>query len=195
VLTLATADRALAADWFRRSEGAGFDGLIAKRTDDRYEPGVRTWLKVKHLRTVDCVVAGLRWAKGGPGRAAGALLLGLHDGEGVLHYVGHASSFKAPERRELAKALREFITKDASEGFGDGRSPGGESRWTGARDTSWVRLLPELVCEGTFDQLDQGRFRHGSTFRRWRPDKPPEACDYDQLETAVPEELEALLCG
>lgn len=191
-LTPATRDVGIASDWFTRFEGAGFDGLIAKQLHGHYEPGVRSMLKIKHLRTVDCVVGGLRWAKDEAGTAVGSLLLGLYDADGALHYVGHTSSFRAPERRALVERLAPLITEDADEGFGGGRTPGGESRWSRGKDTSWVRLRPELVCEVTFDQLQSARFRHGSTFRRWRTDKPPAACDFDQLEVAPPAEFAEL---
>ncbi|MEX2230220.1 MAG: ATP-dependent DNA ligase [Dehalococcoidia bacterium] len=194
-LTPATPDTLVAADWFERFEGAGFDGLIAKRLDGPYEPGVRSMFKIKHMRTVDCVVAGLRWAKDEAGTAVGSLLLGLYDRDGTLHYVGHTSSFRAPERRALVERLSPLITEDEGEGFGGGRTPGGESRWSRGKDTSWVRLRPGLVCEVTFDQLQSARFRHGSTFVRWRHDKPPAACDFDQLEIAPPAELAALFGG
>jgi ATP-dependent DNA ligase len=188
-LTPATRERALALDWFDRFEGAGFDGVIAKPLKGTYQPGKRAMAKIKHLRTVDCVIAGYRWAKGEEGAAIGSLLLGLYDGAGVLHYVGHTSSFKGPERREWAQTLEPLVTEDESEGFGGGRSPGGQSRWSAGKDTSWVRVRPELVCEATFDYLQGERFRHASTFRRVRTDKPPRACTFDQLEATVPYEL------
>jgi ATP-dependent DNA ligase len=185
-LTPATDDFALASRWFDEFEGAGLDGVIAKRAEDTYRPGVRSMIKIKHLRTADCVVAGLRWYKGEEERAVGSLLLGLYDGDGVLHHVGHTASFKGPERRELAEKFRPLITEDESSGFGGGRTPGAPSRWTGGKDMTWVRLRPETVCEVSFDHLQGDRFRHAATFKRWRPDKPPEQCTYDQLETTVP---------
>lgn len=188
-LTPATRDRDLAQDWFDRFEGAGLDGVVAKRRDSAYQPGVRAMLKIKHLRTVDCVVGGLRWYKGEPERAVGSLLLGLYDDAGVFHHVGHTASFKADEKRELARRLRPCITDDQGAGFGSGRTPGGPSRWTGDKDLSWVRLRPQLVCEVTFDYLQGDRFRHAATFVRWRPDKPPEQCTFDQIATTVPYEL------
>ncbi len=193
--TPSTRDVEQARDWFDRFEGAGFDGVIAKRLDGVYQPGVRSLVKIKHSRTADCVVGGLRWAKGQEGTAVASLLLGLYDADGVLHHVGHTSSFKAPEKRMLAEQLAPYIipVEDDSTGFGRGRTPGAPSRWTGGRDTAWVRLRPELVCEVKFDHLQGDRFRHGTTFQRWRPDKPPESCAYDQLEAAVPQELQALL--
>jgi ATP-dependent DNA ligase len=188
-LTPATRDRAEARDWFERFEGAGLDGVVAKRLDDPYQPGVRAMTKIKHLRTVECVVGGFRWNRGEEGRSVGSLLLGLYDDQGVLHHVGHTSSFKAGEKRALVETLRPYATEDENDGFGLGRTPGGPSRWTQGRDQSWVRLRPELVCEVTFDHLQGNRFRHAATFRRWRPDKPPRACTFDQIAVTVPFEL------
>ena len=191
-ITPVTFDAGTAQDWFQRFEGAGLDGVVAKRLDDVYRPGARSMLKIKHLRTVDCVVGGFRWNKGETGKSVGSLLLGLYDEAGVLGYVGHTSSFKAAEKRALVETLRPYLTDDESVGFGQGRTPGGQSRWTGGRDTSWVRVRPELVCEVTFDHLQGERFRHAATFRRWRPDKPPRACTYDQIASAVPFELQQI---
>jgi ATP-dependent DNA ligase len=181
-LTPATADIATAGDWFEQFEGAGLDGIVAKRLDGAYQPGVRAMAKIKHLRTADCVVAGLRWYKGEHERAIGSLLLGLYDDDGVLHHVGHTSSFKADEKRRLADELRPHISDDEGEGYGGGRMPGSPSRWTGAKDLSWVRLRPERVCEVTFDHLQGNRFRHAATFKRWRTDKQPSACTFEQIE-------------
>jgi ATP-dependent DNA ligase len=167
--------------------------VIAKRLDQPYQPGVRALVKIKHKRTADCVVAGFRWAKDQAGVAVGSLLLGLYDEAGILHHVGHTSSFKAPEKRALTERLAPFVTEDEGSGFGRGRTPGAPSRWTSGKDVSWVRLRPELVCEVTFDHLQGDRFRHGATFQRWRPDKPAEECTYDQLEAVVPAELRDLL--
>jgi ATP-dependent DNA ligase len=191
-LTPMTRDRDEALDWFERFEGAGLDGVVAKRAADPYQPGVRAMLKIKHLRTVDCVVGGFRWNRGEEGRSVGSLLLGLYDAAGVLHHVGHTSSFKAAEKRALVDTLSAYITDDESVSYGQGRTPGGPSRWTGARDLSWVRLRPDLVCEVTFDHLQGDRFRHAATFRRWRPDKPPRACSFDQIATTVPFLLEEI---
>ena len=192
-LTPATRNRDEALDWFDRFEGAGLDGVVAKRIDDPYQPDVRAMLKVKHLRTVDCVVGGFRWNRGEEGRSVGSLLLGLYDEHGVLHHVGHTSSFKADEKRELARSLQQYVSGDGAEGedggFGRGRTPGAPSRWTGGRDLSWVRLRPELVCEVSFDHLQGDRFRHAATFRCWRHDKPPRACTFDQIAVTVPFEL------
>jgi ATP-dependent DNA ligase len=181
-VTPATIDRDEAQRWFETFEGAGLDGIIAKRLNMTYQPGVRAMLKIKHLREADCVVGGFRWYKGGEGNAVGSLLLGLHDNDGVLHLVGHTSSFKADEKRALVDKLKPYITNEDI-GFGEGRTPGAPSRWTGKKDLSWMRLRPELVCEVSFDHLQGNRFRHAATFRRWRTDKPPRACTFDQLET------------
>jgi ATP-dependent DNA ligase len=188
-LTPATHDPVLAQDWFERFEGAGLDGVIAKRLDDVYRPGQRSMLKIKHLRTVDCVVGGYRWNRGEEGRSVGSLLLGLYDDAGVFHHVGHTSSFKAQEKRDLVSFLEPYVSEDDGDGFGKGRTPGEPSRWTGDRDMTWVRLRPELVCEVTFDYLQGNRFRHAATFRRWRHDKAPEQCGFDQIETTPPYEL------
>jgi ATP-dependent DNA ligase len=188
-LTPATRDITTAREWFERFEGAGLDGVIAKRLDGAYQPGARAMAKIKHLRTADCVVAGLRWYKDMPERAVGSLLLGLYDDAGVLHHVGHTSSFKADEKRRLADELRPYVSDDDAQGFGHGRMPGSPSRWTGAKDLSWVRLRPELVCEVTFDHLQGNRFRHAATFVRWRTDKPPAACTYEQIEETPAYEL------
>jgi ATP-dependent DNA ligase len=191
-LTPITANFDLATRWFREFEGAGLDGVIAKRADEHYRPAARSMIKVKHLRTADCVVGGFRWYKGSEQMAVGSLLLGLYDAEGTLHHVGHTASFKGNERVELVNKLKPYITEDEDVGFWGGRVPGSPSRWTGGKDLSWVRLRPELVCEVAFDHLQGDRFRHASTFRRWRPDKPPEQCTYDQLEAPVPYALKEI---
>jgi ATP-dependent DNA ligase len=191
-VTPMTSDFDLASRWFEEFEGAGLDGVVAKRADEPYRPGVRAMQKIKHLRTVDCVVGGFRWYKGSEGSAVGSLLLGLYDEKGVLHHVGHTASFKGPERVELAAKLAPYVTEDEGDGFGGGRTPGSPSRWTGGKDVSWIRLRPELVCEVSFDHLQGDRFRHAATFRHWRPDKPPEQCTYDQLEAPVPYALKEI---
>jgi ATP-dependent DNA ligase len=191
-VTPATRDHAVAADWFDRFEGAGFHGVIAKKLSGRYEHGVRGWSKIKHLRTADCVVGGFRWLKDNEGRAVGSLLLGLHDDAGTFHLVGHTSSFSAKEKRDLVAFLAPYRTEDESESFGHGRAPGGPSRWNQGKDQEWQRLRPELVCEVTFDYLQGERFRHAATFKRWRKDKPPAECRFDQLEAPVPAELKAV---
>jgi ATP-dependent DNA ligase len=188
-LTPATTDRTLAADWFDRFEGAGLDGVVAKRLAEPYRPGERVMLKVKHQRTVDCVVSGFRWHKDGHGTAVGSLLLGLYDDKGVLHHVGASSSFNMAERKRLVAFLEPYR---GDSGFGRGRTPGEPNRWTGTRDVSWEPLRPELVCEVAFDHLQGDRFRHGATFLRWRHDKPPGQCTYSQIAEVAPVELQAV---
>jgi ATP-dependent DNA ligase len=191
-VTPSTPDAALAQDWFERFEGAGLDGVIAKRLDEPYKPGMRALVKIKHLRTVDCVVGGYRWNRGEEGRSVGSLLLGLFDDKGVFHHVGHTSSFKAQEKRDLVSFLEPYVSDDGGDGFGKGRTPGEPSRWTGDRDMSWVRLRPELVCEVTFDYLQGNRFRHAATFKHWRHDKPPRECNFEQIATTPPYELKQI---
>jgi ATP-dependent DNA ligase len=194
-LTPATTDRALAQDWFHRFEGAGLDGVIAKRLSEPYQPGKRAMLKIKHQRTADCVVAGFRWHKNGPGTHVGSLLLGLFDDAGTLHHVGVTSSFSWDRRAALTaelEPLRENAVDAhpwgdwaewaaAAEASGQ-RVPGATSRWNRGKDLSWEALRPERVAEVAYDHLQGDRFRHGTTFKRWRPDKPPSDCRYDQLE-------------
>jgi len=198
-LTPITRDRALAQDWLERFEGAGLDGVIAKPAGSAYQPGKRTMIKVKHARTADCVVAGFRWHKSGKD-AVGSLLLGLYDVKGVLHHVGVTSSFTMATRKALAKEL-EPLRKNAFEEHpwrewaeaaesGTQRMPGGQSRWSAGKDLSWEPLRIERVCEVKYDHLQGDRFRHAATFQRWRPDKPPADCRYDQLETTRAYELE-----
>ena len=197
-LTPCTRDRSLAREWFNRFEGAGLDGVIAKRENAIYEPGKRIMVKVKHARTADCVVAGFRWHKNGPGELVGSLLLGLYDEAKTLHHVGVTASFTAAARRELAKEL-EPLRKDALAGHpwrgwaeamdGSTRMPGGQSRWSQGKDLSWEPLRIERVCEVKYDHLQGDRFRHGTTFLRWRADKRPADCRYDQLEVTPPAEL------
>ena len=185
-LTPSTTERATAADWFDRFEGAGLDGVIAKRAEEVYHPGARVMLKIKHQRTVDCVVSGFRWHKDFPGSAVGSLLLGLYDSSAVLQYVGGTASFKVSERKQLVPFLEPYRGES---GFGEGRTPGEPNRWTGKKDTTWVALRPELVCEVAFDHLQGDRFRHGATFLRWRHDKPAAECTFAQIEEVVPSEL------
>jgi len=175
-VTPQTADPEEATVWFTRYEGAGLDGVVAKDPAGPYRPGERRWVKVKHLRTVDCVVGGYRLAKAGDG--IGSLLLGLYDEEGALHHVGHTSSFDVAERRAILAQLQPLV---GGESFGRGRTPGGPSRWARSADSAWTSVRPELVCEVSFDHLQSGRFRHASRFLRWRPDKPPRSCGFDQL--------------
>jgi ATP-dependent DNA ligase len=192
-LTPATDDPDVASDWFARFEGAGLDGVVAKPGDLRYLPDKRAMFKVKHERTADCVVAGFRWHK--EGGIVGSLLLGLYDQDGVLHHVGVASGFKAVRRRELVDELAPFRAGAVEahpwlEGAAESsRIPGGTSRWSAGKDMSWEPLRPELVCEVGYDHLQEQRFRHGTSFRRWRPDREPVSCTYAQLDTPVPTEL------
>lgn len=171
-----TEDTDEAGGWLDRYERMGLDGVVAKQLDSVYVPNKRGWMKIKQHRTCDCVVGGYRLNKTGDG--IGSLLLGLYDADKTLHYVGHTSSFKATERREL---LEQLSNLEGEGGFGHGRSPGGPSRWTGGRDTSWVSIKPELVCEVGFDRMLGERFRHAATFLRWRPDRKPPSCTFDQL--------------
>jgi ATP-dependent DNA ligase len=199
-LTPATADRAVAADWFDRFEGAGLDGVVAKPLTLPYREDERVMLKVKHARTADCVVGGFRWHKDGAG--VGSLLLGLYDDEGTLHHVGVASSFSVARRKELVDELAPYRDNALdghpwagwAEAVADagGRMPGGQSRWNAGRSMEWEPLRPELVVEVAFDHLQGDRFRHATSFVRWRPERDPRSCTYSQLETAVPEELEAV---
>ena len=202
-LSPATRDRALAEDWFRRFEGAGLDGVMAKRLDAPYRAGERTMLKVKHARTADCVVAGFRWHKKGPGTMVGSLLLGLYDDEHTLHHVGVAASFTDAVRRQLVaelaplreKALDGHPWRDWAEAQDDAsatgqRLPGATSRWNRGKDLSWEPLRPERVCEVAYDHMQGSRFRHAAQFLRWRPDRRPEDCRYDQLEVTPAYELE-----
>jgi ATP-dependent DNA ligase len=202
-LTPATKDRKLAEDWFRRFEGAGLDGVIAKPLAGIYESNKRVMFKVKHERECDCVVAGFRWHKQGPGEAVGSLLLGLFDDAGALQHVGVCASFTNVKRRELLTflepyrkdALRNHPWKDWAAGASadfTGRMPGGQSRWSQGKDLSWEPLRPELVVEVGYDHLQSGRFRHTAQFRRWRSDKRPKDCTYAQLEVVPPAELKAI---
>jgi ATP-dependent DNA ligase len=197
-ITPVTADRALAQDWLQRFEGAGLDGVMAKPVDAKYQPGKRTMFKIKHARTADCVVAGFRWYKDTQD-AVGSLLLGLYDESGQLQHVGVTSSFTMARRRELVEELaplRDNAMADhpwrewaqASVGDAD-RMPGAKSRWSGGKDLGWEPLRPERVCEVKYDHLQGRRFRHATTFLRWRDDKPAAECRYDQLEVATPFEL------
>ncbi|HEY8238224.1 MAG TPA: ATP-dependent DNA ligase [Candidatus Limnocylindrales bacterium] len=207
-LTPATTDRALAVDWFDRFEGAGLDGVIAKRLDGTYQPGKRAMIKVKHQRTADCAVAGFRWHKNGPNTHVGSLLLGLFDDAGTLHSVGVTSSFTWEKREALTKELAPLREKaleghpwgewaewaQAAEASGQ-RLPGATSRWNRGKDLSWEPLRVERVAEVAYDHLQGDRFRHGTTFLRWRPDKQPADCRYDQLEETAAYELEKIFRG
>lgn len=207
-LTPATRDRKLASDWFRRFEGAGLDGVMAKTSYGTYEPNKRVMLKVKHERDCDCVVAGFRWHKKGEQTLVGSLLLGLFDQKGALQHVGVCSSFSVEKRRELAEFLAAY-REDALAGHpwrswaehapeaadAARRMPGGKSRWSQGKDLSWEPLRPELVIEVAYDHMQGDRFRHTAQFRRWRLDKKPTDCTYEQLEVVAPQELREIFSG
>ena len=202
-LSPATLDRALAEDWFQRFEGAGLDGVMAKRLDEPYLPGQRTMIKVKHQRTADCVVAGFRWHKNGHGTMVGSLLLGLYDDGGTLHHVGVTAAFTNAVRKQLVEELAPLresaMDRHPWQGWAETqeeatakmqRQPGATSRWNRGKDLSWEPLRPERVCEVSYDHMQGDRFRHAAQFKRWRPDKPPDECRYDQLEVTPAYELE-----
>jgi ATP-dependent DNA ligase len=204
-LTPATRDREIAEDWFRRFEGAGLDGVIAKPLNGTYEPDKRVMLKIKHERDCDCVVAGFRWHKKGDRTLVGSLLLGLLDHSGALQHVGVCASFSNAKRLELAEFLRPYrqdallnhpwkawAELDGTLPDGSKRMPGGQSRWSQGKDLSWEALRPELVVEVAYDHMQGDRFRHTAQFRRWRPDKKPADCTYAQLEVVPPQELTAI---
>jgi ATP-dependent DNA ligase len=198
-ITPATHDHAVAEDWFRRFEGAGFDGVIAKPLAGIYEPDKRVMFKVKHERECDCVVAGFRWHKTGENTLIGSLLLGLFDDSGALQHVGVCASFTVEKRRELVECLapyrRDALVNHpwagwAEPGQGDPqRMPGGQSRWSQGKDLSWQPVRPELVVEVAYEHMQGSRFRHMAHFRRWRTDKKPSDCTYAQLEVVAPQEL------
>jgi len=197
-LTPMTRDRNVAAEWLERFEGAGLDGVIAKPDTQPYMPGKRVMFKIKHARTADCVVAGFRWHKSGHDAIA-SLLLGLYDAGGTLHHVGVTSSFTMAARKSLVKELEPLRTnaltshpwKAWAEAEGTGqRMPGGHSRWSAGKDLSWEPLRIERVCEVKYDHLQGDRFRHAATFLRWRSDRRPGDCRYDQLEVTPAYELE-----
>ena len=196
-LTPMTRDRNLAVEWLERFEGAGLDGVIAKPAGATYQPGKRAMFKIKHVRTADCVVAGFRWHKSGKD-AVGSLLLGLYDDAGTLQHVGVTSAFTMAMRKQLVKEFaplrkhalekhpwREWAGAQAE----SSRMPGGQSRWSAGKDLSWEPLRIERVCEVKYDHMEGDRFRHATVFQRWRPDKKPKACRYDQLEVTPAYEL------
>jgi ATP-dependent DNA ligase len=205
-LTPATRNTNIAADWFRRFEGAGFDGVMAKPVEGAYEADKRVMLKVKHERDCDCVVAGFRWYKTGERNAVGSLLLGLYDDAGALEHVGVCGSFPMEKRKELV----EFLAPYRNNALADHpwkawaardpeavpqRMPGGQSRWSQGKDLSWEPLRPELVAEVAYEHMQGSRFRHMAQFRRWRTDKRPMDCTYAQLEVVPPQELMAIFAG
>jgi ATP-dependent DNA ligase len=207
-LTPTTSESSVAADWFRRFEGAGLDGVMAKPMSGTYEPDKRVMLKVKHERDCDCVVAGFRWYKKGGPPSVGSLLLGLFDDSGALQHVGVCGSFALKKRRELVEFLAPYRTNalaahpwkswaehEASTAEAAHRMPGGQSRWSQGKDLSWEPLRPELVVEVAYDHMQGGRFRHIAQFRRWRTDKKPSDCTYEQLEVVPPQELAEIFAG
>ena len=197
-LTPMTRDAAVASEWLAQFEGAGLDGVIVKPHHGTYEPGKRAMLKVKHARTADCVVAGFRWHKTGKNTLVGSLLLGLYDDKGKLQHVGVTSSFTMAKRAELVaelaplrnRALENHPWRDWAEAGEMNRMPGGQSRWSAGKDLSWEPLRIERVCEVKYDHMQGDRFRHAAVFQRWRPDKRPNDCRYDQLDVTTPYELE-----
>jgi ATP-dependent DNA ligase len=200
-LTRATDDHAVAHRWFETFEGAGLDGVVAKPRSVPYLPDERAMFKVKHERTADCVLAGYRWHKTGP--VVGSLLLGLYDDRGVLQHVGVAASFPMQRRAELVDELAAYRLEDTTKhpwaAWGDaaaheaGRLPGAQTRWNAKKDLSWVPLRPDLVVEVAYDHMEGTRFRHTAQFRRWRPDRSPESCTYEQLELPVRYDLADVL--
>ncbi len=217
LLTPATDSLELANRWFEVFEGAGLDGVVAKSRDLPYRQDQRIMVKVKHERTADCVVAGFRWHRASPeGTAIGSLMLGLYGDNGVLQHVGVCGAFSAVRRRELIAELEPYRTDDVAHPWGAApvweRSPGALIRkrpsrasrigvpavslaGTPARTSRWVPLRPELVCEVAYDHMEGGRFRHTAQFRRWRPDREPASCTYDQLDRPVNFDLASVFSG
>ena len=176
LLTPQTAEREEAEAWFEGLSHLGVEGVVAKQPDLVYRPGDRAMVKVKHVKTADCVVGGYRMSKSG--RGIGSLLLGLYDDAGTLHFVGHTASFKADERVRILEMLKPL----EGESFGHGRTPGGPSRWT-QQELPWITVKPVLVCEVRFDKLQGDRFRHATTFVRWRKDRDPKSCTFEQVKS------------
>src|SRR5271155_1429424 len=203
-LTPATREASVASDWFRRFEGAGLDGVMAKPVSGTYEPDKRVMFKVKHERECDCVVAGFRWYKKGERTLVGSLLLGLFDDSEALQHVGVCASFTQEKRKELKDYLAPFRedaldnhpwrhwAHDFQDGEAERRMPGGQSRWSQGKDLSWEPLRPELVVEVAYEHMQGNRFRHMAHFKRWRLDKEPTDCTYAQLEVVPPQELSAI---
>jgi len=201
--TPATSDLVTAREWFGIFEGAGLDGVVAKPLDGVYQPDKRAMFKIKHARTADCVIAGFRWHKSGP--IVGSLLLGLYREDGSLQHVGVAASFTMARRKELVDELAPYRMADEelsqhpwgrwaeAQAHEQQRMPGNVSRWNATKDLSFVPLRPSLVVEVAYDQMEGDRFRHTAQFRRWRPDREPESCGYDQLERPVNFRLEDVL--
>ena len=202
-ITPATRDRAVAADWFSRFEGAGLDGVMAKAEGALYQPNKRVMIKVKHERDCDCVVAGFRWHKDSDKTAVGSLLLGLYNDAGRLEHIGVCASFTMPKRRELVELLAPYRENaaenhpwkhwaEAQAAESTQRKPGGGSRWSAGKDLSWEPVRPELVVEVAYDHMQSGRFRHTAQFRRWRSDKAPTDCTFAQLDGVAPQELQEI---
>jgi ATP-dependent DNA ligase len=186
-MTRATRDAALAQAWFERFEGAGLDGVVAKPLSGKYRPGERAMVKIKHERTADAVVGGYRLHKSGP--VVGSLMLGLYGADGVLNYVGGASAFTMARRAALIDELAPLLLGEGQPHpwlnvpeDDEHRRPGALHRWNAGKDTSFIALRPELVCEVRYDQLQADRFRHNARFVRWRPDREAGSCSYDQLD-------------
>lgn len=188
-VTPQTKDVRQAERWFVDFEGAGCDGVIARREELPYSPGQRVMVKIKHGRTAECVVGGYREGKT-PG-TVGSLLLGLYDEQGTFHHVGHTSSFSAKEKKALVEKLAPYVTQ----GSFDGRIPDAQSRWNANAEAEkkFVPLRPELVCEVRYDYLQGPRFRHASTFLRWREDRTPQSCTYSQLLPPKPFSLDTIV--
>ena len=199
-VTPLTRDVDEAQRWFEQFEGAGLDGLIAKPLDIAYQPDKRVMWKIKHERTADCVLAGYRVHKSGPD-AVGSLLLGLFDERGVLASVGVCGAFSMARRKELMVELQPLVTDLEGHPWNWAAHEGGErtprrnegSRWNGGKDLSFVPLRPERVLEVRYDYMEGARFRHVAQFVRWRPDRDPESCTYDQLERPVTFDLAEVL--
>lgn len=200
-ITPATDKVTQARDWFQRFEGAGLDGVIAKGKDDVYQSDKRVMLKVKHERDCDCVVAGFRWYRKGDRPAIGSLLLGLYDDSGALQHIGVCGSFPMEKRYELVEYLKPYRKgaqtshpwKQSLENENEAhRRPGGQSRWSQGKDLSWEPLRLELVAEVAYEHMQSGRFRHMAQFRRWRGDKNPRDCTFEQLDVAPPKELKEI---
>jgi ATP-dependent DNA ligase len=181
-LTPQTRDPVVAREWFERFEGAGLDGIVAKRAEVPYVPKKRVMVKVKHQRTADCVVVGYRIGK--DGKNLGSLLLGLYDSGGEMHHVGFTAAFSAAARPQIHEMVKPYETGTVVD-----EGPRGSSRWSQGKDQSWVVLRPELVCEVSFDHFQGDRFRHGAHLLRWRPDKNASECTYDQFEPPAPFKL------
>lgn len=199
-LTPSTGDPAVARRWFEIFEGAGLDGVIAKPADLTYQPGKRVMYKVKHARTAECVVAGFRWHKSGP--VVGSLLLGLYDDAGRLRFVGVSASFTMRRRAELLTELEPYRTDSLDghpwqgwAGAQETRMPGAVSRWSSGKTLEWEPLRPELVVEVAYDAMEGDRFRHTAQFLRWRPDRDPRSCTYQQLEQPIRFDVDRVLAG